>query len=139
MLPRYLSQSSSPLSVDFVAEKIRGIIYSATRSHSRSGTRLVHFNRFRSFSPKHVAYLRTIECTHSRQKRYDLTDCVWMIEEKTNLCSLHRQYSSSFEDILLLYMYKRSLFHFVCSCLFFIAKIKWEKRMFLTSYIDRHL
>lgn len=55
------------------ARKIRGIIYSATRSHSGSDTRLLRFNRFRSFSPKRVAYLRTIECTHSwrKRERYD--------------------------------------------------------------------
>lgn len=29
----------------------------------------LRFNRFRFFPPNSVAYLRTIECTHSRQKR----------------------------------------------------------------------
>lgn len=51
------------------AEKIRGIIHSVTRSHSGSGIRMLRFNRFRSFPPEHVAYLRTIERTLDRRER----------------------------------------------------------------------
>jgi len=104
------------------AGKIRDIIYLATRSHSWSGTRLLRFNRFRFFPPK----LRRIP---SDNRMYTLStearevwppDYVWMIDEETNLYSLYRRYSSSFENISLLRTKAIPLFHFACSCLFFL-------------------
>lgn len=63
----------STFSGPLVAEARKRYAASFTRrreSHSGSGAMLSRFNRFRSFPPKRVAYLRTIENVHTlREKR----------------------------------------------------------------------
>lgn len=98
--------------------KIRGIIYSTTKSHSEFGARL-RFNRFRSFSLKCVTYFPTIECTHSRKReRYEVQIAPGWSRRRQPLSVA---VFPSTGNISLIYVHAKkaiSLFYFTCNFLF---------------------